>query len=283
MFVDRRQQPNARYDRDQCISCLLRLGWGLDRLSRHFRIDRSIVARITSTRITTTRYTGFDREWASLRVRSTNARRTTQQMLSNWVSIHERDTLDALREDCNYWERYDSMYARRYREWTAARKAKRKKFKNKVKNDPLRYAAYMENERRNNYRRKGVPEHEIPDRGTYTHTAKLTKEQQRDMRRIRRKREYLRKLVREVWRGEVGDAAAFYRVGCSVEEFRNWVGMRMLPAWNEANYGKTWNFDHIRPCAAFDVFDRASVKRLNHYTNLRPCCAMENSLKGSNC
>ena len=52
-------------------------------------------------------------------------------------------------------------------------------------------------------------------------------------------------------------------------------------SWNNYGYGMDkWNVDHIYPLAAGDCTDPEFLKKVWHYTNLRPLWQPDNIRKG---
>jgi hypothetical protein len=47
------------------------------------------------------------------------------------------------------------------------------------------------------------------------------------------------------------------------------------------NHGIYWHIDHIKPCSFFDLENQESIHKCYNWTNLRPCEAKENLLKGN--
>jgi hypothetical protein len=72
-------------------------------------------------------------------------------------------------------------------------------------------------------------------------------------------------------------------IGLSRKEFREYMTALFRPGMTFYNWGtdvdNQWQLDHTCPVSAFDVQDLEQVKRLSHYTNLRPMWGEENQLK----
>ena len=76
-------------------------------------------------------------------------------------------------------------------------------------------------------------------------------------------------------------------IGCSWEDFCSHIEKQFKPGMSWENHGKiskeskTWNIDHIVPCAAFDMTDPAQQSKCFHFTNLQPLWALENMIKSN--
>lgn len=269
--------PNGQYGRDSCIACLRRLGFGAGVIARRFNVSAGTIIKITNSRIAEDRYTGHDKLWATLR------NKTKKVVTEDRVAIvFSKARLDDIKSFAAQESTYNSMYRVRFKSWRKSQIEKAARARAKRRADPEKLSAYYDKQRVRQYAKKGIPQHLIPEKGTYHSEVKLSPEEQKKINKIRRKRNYLRKLVREVWRGEVGDSAARWRVDCSVKEFQLHIASTLKEGWSEINYGKVWNFDHIIPCVSFDVFNPDDVKRLNHFSNIRALCVLENSTKSGN-
>jgi len=67
-------------------------------------------------------------------------------------------------------------------------------------------------------------------------------------------------------------------LGCTIEEFRDYISLKFTKGMNFDNHGK-WHLDHIIPLASAETEE--DVIRLNHYTNFQPLWAADNISKGS--
>jgi hypothetical protein len=71
-------------------------------------------------------------------------------------------------------------------------------------------------------------------------------------------------------------------IGCTVEQFRDYIKNAMEPWMNEDNYGvhvpgeRRWQLGHKMPIAAFDLANPEQLKKAWHYTNIVPQEAEEN-------
>lgn len=71
-------------------------------------------------------------------------------------------------------------------------------------------------------------------------------------------------------------------LGCSIEEFKNYIESQFEPwmNWNNKGgrvvkeYNTSWDIDHIIPISSAKTEE--DIIRLNHYTNLRPLCSYVN-------
>jgi hypothetical protein len=74
-------------------------------------------------------------------------------------------------------------------------------------------------------------------------------------------------------------------IGCSPNELRSWLEAQFQEGMTWDNYGKsgmglkTWQADHKRPLATFDLTDPAQQRIAFHYTNLQPLWWWDNAKK----
>jgi hypothetical protein len=63
-------------------------------------------------------------------------------------------------------------------------------------------------------------------------------------------------------------------LGCSIEEFKNYIAAKFKPGMTWKNWGLyTWHLDHIRPLASFNISNREEFVVAVHYTNHQPLWA----------
>jgi hypothetical protein len=94
----------------------------------------------------------------------------------------------------------------------------------------------------------------------------------------------LRSSVRRILGGNsgAGDLVSLY-LGCNQYELKTHIESLWQPTMNWGNYGYSgWHVDHIIPVASVkSESDIEQIKRVCHYTNLRPLWAKDNLSKGA--
>jgi hypothetical protein len=90
----------------------------------------------------------------------------------------------------------------------------------------------------------------------------------------------LRRRMREVVDKNYRNSILNTLLGCTVDEFKQYIQSKFKEgmAWN--NYGyRGWHIDHIIPCAKFDLTNPKEQEKCFHYTNMQPLWAYENISK----
>ena len=72
---------------------------------------------------------------------------------------------------------------------------------------------------------------------------------------------------------------SFELTGCNREQLRQHLVSQFRKGMTLENHGQVWHIDHIRPCASFDLSDKAQAAACFHYSNLQPLFAEENLAK----
>lgn len=92
--------------------------------------------------------------------------------------------------------------------------------------------------------------------------------------------EILRKRLRMAIKIGSKAGSAVKDLGCSIEDFKNYLEGKFEEGMNWNNWGiKGWHIDHIKPLAHFDLSNRQQFLIACHYTNLQPLWALENIIK----
>jgi hypothetical protein len=106
-------------------------------------------------------------------------------------------------------------------------------------------------------------------------TPRRTAEQQALVNRLRRN------LTMRAWNA----VKSRYRsslpvlIGCSIDDLKRHLERMFEKGMSWGNYGVYWEIDHILPLSSFDVFDLTELRRVCHFTNLRPLRRIANQTK----
>lgn len=93
-------------------------------------------------------------------------------------------------------------------------------------------------------------------------------------------RRTLRSRFKSAIAGKYKSGSAVRDLGCSIEEFLNYIESKFQPGMTWRNYGK-WHYDHITPLSWFNLEDRNQVMVALHYTNYQPLWANDNWIKSN--
>lgn len=69
-------------------------------------------------------------------------------------------------------------------------------------------------------------------------------------------------------------------LGCSYQQFRQWLELQFTDGMTWDNYGTHWVVDHVVPIALFDLTDPTHAKVAFHFTNTQPMPKAANNAKG---
>lgn len=98
-------------------------------------------------------------------------------------------------------------------------------------------------------------------------------------------RESLRSRINHAIKNNQKAGSAVDDLGCSIEEFNNYIESKFEPWMNWDNWGKfnknkdTWQLDHIEALANFNLEDREEFLKAAHYSNYQPMLAKKNLKK----
>lgn len=88
----------------------------------------------------------------------------------------------------------------------------------------------------------------------------------------------MRTRVWQVLRGRSKSVSTLELLGCSIEHLRAHLESLFQPGMGWDNYG-TWEVDHVKPCASFDLTDPAQQQACFRWSNLQPLWQPDNSRK----
>lgn len=80
----------------------------------------------------------------------------------------------------------------------------------------------------------------------------------------------LRKRVSVLLRGKNKSAKTLDLIGCSAEQFKEWIEAQFESWMNWDNYGTGWEIDHIKPCSAFDLAHTGDQRACFNFSNCQP-------------
>lgn len=204
------------------------------------------------------------------------------QLVTKWNALLRRVRKPLPPKRATASERY---YANHEANKAYQRERQLKRYHEKLKNDP-EYKAnakeYMRAWNRKNRAKKAANnkawKDANPERYRQIVKASRRKQDKKPYARMAHNlRARLRELVREGLAYRVSRAEF---IGCSPKQLVDHVTSLFQPDMGWNNYGE-WHLDHIKPCASFDLTDRAQVLACFHYTNLQPLWRQANEQKSS--
>jgi hypothetical protein len=93
-------------------------------------------------------------------------------------------------------------------------------------------------------------------------------------------RQRINKAIKLFGRGVYVQGGKLRYLGCTAQEAVKYIERQMNSRMTWANYGKSWQIDHVQPCAAYDLSKEEDRRKAFHYTNLQPLWARANIRKG---
>jgi hypothetical protein len=92
----------------------------------------------------------------------------------------------------------------------------------------------------------------------------------------------LRHRLNQALKGDARIGSHVKYLGCTIEEFKNYLESKFLYGMSWDNYGKHgWHVDHIIPISSFDLQNLDELKKACNFTNLQPLWAKDNWSKGN--
>ena len=90
----------------------------------------------------------------------------------------------------------------------------------------------------------------------------------------------LRDASRRAWKGQTKNATTEKLLGCSYNDFKDYITAQFVGNMSWDNYGDAWHVDHIIPLATVeDVSQTELISSLCHFSNLQPLFAEDNISK----
>lgn len=90
----------------------------------------------------------------------------------------------------------------------------------------------------------------------------------------------LRRRMHKLIKRNERNGSAVKDLGCSLEEFKQYIESKFQPGMTWENYGK-WHLDHIYPLSLVDLTNREQFLMVSHYTNYQPLWAKDNIVKSN--
>jgi hypothetical protein len=90
----------------------------------------------------------------------------------------------------------------------------------------------------------------------------------------------LRRSSNNAWKGQAKTETTEKLLGCSYNDFKDYIEYQFVGNMSWNNYGDVWHIDHIIPLAVIeDVAQEELISSLCHYSNLQPLFACHNISK----
>ena len=91
----------------------------------------------------------------------------------------------------------------------------------------------------------------------------------------------LRNRLKNALNGNFKSGSAIKQLGCSIKDLKIYLEKQFTSEMNWENKGMYWHIDHKVPLSSVDLTDINLLKKVCHYTNLRPLYWQENLSKGA--
>lgn len=82
--------------------------------------------------------------------------------------------------------------------------------------------------------------------------------------------EILRKRFYSALKGTSKSKRTIEILGCTMDEFKQYIEQQFKPEMNWSNHGTIWEIDHTIQCIMFDLTDPKQQEQCFHYSNMRP-------------
>ena len=91
----------------------------------------------------------------------------------------------------------------------------------------------------------------------------------------------IRSRLNEAIRCNFKTGIAVNLLGCSIEQYKNYLESKFSPDMNWDNYKTVWEIDHIIEICTFDLTIEENIHKCFHYTNTQPLYKIENRKRKS--
>ena len=91
----------------------------------------------------------------------------------------------------------------------------------------------------------------------------------------------LRARINQALKGKLKSSSSIDLLGCTIEEYKEYISQLFDKNMNWDNYGTYWEIDHIKPCDSFDLSNLEEQKKCFHYTNTQPLEKINNRIKSN--
>ncbi len=184
----------------------------------------------------------------------------------------KRSNSDGLRSICKICHRLES------RQWAINNPEKMKI--NRKKNYPktkIRRESYLKEYRKKN--REKISKRNLKYKDKRNEWTK--KKRKTDL--LFRIKTRIRKRLKKALKGNYKRGVTIDYLGCSVQEFKDYIQAQFTDGMTWENYGYTgWHLDHIKPLGLFDLAKEEEIKKASHYTNFQPMWLKNHQEKSKN-
>jgi hypothetical protein len=73
-----------------------------------------------------------------------------------------------------------------------------------------------------------------------------------------------------------GPTDGYKYLGCTSEEFQQYIEGQLPSGWTLSDRGTLWELDHIEPLSNFNLMNDSEMKKAAHFTNIRPLAKSKN-------
>jgi hypothetical protein len=88
-----------------------------------------------------------------------------------------------------------------------------------------------------------------------------------------------RRRVHHALKGQSKNTSTRKLVGCSLQDWWEWLQQGFSPEMTHDNCGQIWQVDHIMPLSSFDLSKHSEITASFHYTNTQPLLIPDNLSK----